>query len=169
VLAQAGFMLASAGGDIEGGMSAIKRAVILCPNSSSVLDAAGWVSTFTGDQAAALDYFLRALRISPSAPVAFRYLFGASAACVLAGRYADAIAYGEEARHRFAGFGPTFRFLAAAYAQIGDIAKAGQALAMMHNLEPRVTIAHLKSFLPYQDPIQAERVWEGLRKAGLPQ
>jgi len=59
--------------------------------------------------------------------------------------------------------------LAAAYAQLGQDENAKAALASLLKLEPRVTVSHLRSFLPYQNREQAERLWTGLRKAGMPE
>ncbi len=88
---------------------------------------------------------------------------------MLAGHFADAIAFGEEARSHYGGWGPTFRFLAAAYAQLGESEKAAEALTNLFKLEPNVTVSHLQSFLPYQNKEQAKRLRDGLRKAGMPQ
>jgi len=169
VLALGGFLLASMGKDVAIGVSAINRAVEMSPNSAVVLQHAGWTSTFTGDQDRALGYLKTAIRLSPSDPLTYRALTGAAAASVLAGRFEDAVKFGEEARRLFARWGPTFRFLAAAYAQLGETHKATAALANLFNLEPAVTISHLQSFLPYQNEEQAERLWSGLRKAGMPE
>jgi len=65
--------------------------------------------------------------------------------------------------------GPTFRILAAAYAQLGHPEKAAEALARYVELHPNATISLLRHRLPYRNAEQAERLWEGLRKAGLPE
>ena len=169
VLALGGFLLASMGRDVEKGVSAINRAVEMSPNSAVVLQHAGWTLTFTGDQDRALLYLKAAIRLSPSDPLTYRALTGAAAASVLAGRFEDAATFGEEARRIFAGWGPTFRFLAAAYAQLGETQKATEALTELFRLEPSVTVSHLQSFLPYQNREQAERLWNGLLKAGMPE
>jgi tetratricopeptide (TPR) repeat protein len=95
----------------------------ISPNSPLVLQSVAWTLTFTGDQDRALGYFRTAIRLEAANPRIHRALTGAAAACVLAGRFAEAIEFGERARHDFAGWGPTHRFLAAAYAQTGDTKK----------------------------------------------
>src|SRR5262245_15451774 len=169
VLSLGGFLLAAGGRDVDVGAAAGNRAIGLSPNSPLVLQNVAWTLTFTGDQDRALGYFRTAIRLEAANPRIYRALTGAAAACVLAGRFAEAIEFGERARHEFAGWGPTHRFLAAAYAQTGDTKKAAEALAQLEKLEPAVTISHLRSFLPYQNQEQAERLWEGLRKAGMPE
>jgi TolB-like protein/DNA-binding winged helix-turn-helix (wHTH) protein len=168
VLALGGFVLASVGGNVDIGLSAANRAVEIIPNSAFVLQMAGWITTFTADQDQALMYFKAAVRLSPSDPLTYRALTGAAAASVLAGHFVDAVRFGEEARYHYADWGPTYCFLAAAYAQLGEGSKAAEALANLFTVEPTVTISHLQSLLPYQDKEQAERVWDGLRKAGMP-
>ena len=169
VLALGGFLLASMGREVEIGVSAAIRAVEMSPNSAFVLQHVAWTLTFTGDQDKALGYFKASIRLSPSDPLICRALTGAAAASVLSGRFADAVTFGEEARHHYEEWGPTYRFLAAAHAQLGETAKAIEALAKLFKLEPAVTVSHLRSFLPYQNQEQAERLWGGLRKAGMPE
>ena len=167
VLALGGFLLAAAGGDVEAGVSAANRAVELSPHSALAWHHAGWALTFTGDQDRAIEYFKTAIRLSPSDPMIYRTLTGAAAASVLVGRYTDAVQFGEQARRHFGGWGPTYRFLAAAYAQLGQVENAAGALSNLRKLEPAITISHLRSFLPYRDREQADRLWTGLRKAGM--
>ena len=101
--------------------------------------------------------------------MAFRDLAGAAIACTLLGRYADAVTYAEQSRQRNQQFGVAYRMLAAAYAQLGETNKAANELARYRTLDPDATITHLKAQLPYKDQEQAERLWAGLRKAGLPE
>ena len=168
VLGLAGFLLASMGREVDTGVAAATRAVQLSPHSAFALHHAGWALTFTGDQDQAVEYFKGAIRLSPTDPLICRTLTGAAAASVLAGRYVQAVEFGEEARRHFGGWGPTHRFLAAAYAQLGQNDDAKKALASLLKLEPKVTVSHLQSFLPYRNQEQAERLWDGLRKAGMP-
>jgi adenylate cyclase len=167
VLSLGGFLIASIGRDVDAGVSATNRAVELSPNSAAVLHHAGWSLTFTGDQDRAIDYFRTAIRLSPSDPLIYRALTGAAAASVLAARYTQAVEFGEEARRHFGEWGPTYRFLAAAYAQLGQMENAAGALVNLLKLEPAVTVSHLRSFLPYRNHEQADRLWTGLRKAGM--
>ena len=169
VLSNAGWVVATLGGDVEAGAAAIERAVHLSPNSPQIVDISGYVLTLVGDQEAALERFARALRLSPADPLSYRFNTGAGIASLLMGRYEEAVAFCEEARRSHGKWGPTFRILAAAYAHLGQTAKAAEALTRYRELEPTASITHLRRQLPYRNAEQAERLWEGLRKAGLPE
>ena len=168
-LANAGWVLATLAHDLDSGVAAIDRAVQLGPNSAYVLSLGGWVMTFEGDQQKAMDRLKEALRLSPSDPLAYRFLTGAAIANLLMGRFEDAVTFGEEARGKNTKWGPIFRTLAAAYAQLGRLDKAAEALSRLLEREPSATISHYRQRLSYKDSEQAERLWDGLRKAGLPE
>jgi tetratricopeptide (TPR) repeat protein len=168
VLSLSGFVVATLGGDVEAGAATIERAVNLSPNSAQIVYQSGYVLTFVGNQETALERFAKALRLSPVDPLSYRFNTGAGIASLLMGRYDDAVAFCEEARrsHRWS---PTFRILTAGYAHLGQTANAAEALTRYRELEPIASISHLRRQLPYRNAEQAERLWEGLRKAGLPE
>jgi adenylate cyclase len=168
-LSVSGWVLATMAGDVETGAAVIERAVQLSPHSAQIVDVSGYVSKLTGKQQKALDRSLAALRLSPSDPLAFRFLTCAGIASLLLGDFGAAVGYCEEAHRRQGKWGPTFRILAAARAQLGHTEKASEALARYLELDPGATISHIRRQLPYRNAEQAERLWEGLRKAGLPE
>jgi adenylate cyclase len=168
ILSMSGAVLATTGGDVETGAALVERAVQLSPYSTQVQFFSGYVLTLSGDQQKALDRMLAALRLSPSDPLAYRFLTGAGIASLLLGDFETAVGYCDEGRHRQE-WGPTFRILAAAHAQLGHTAKASVALARYLELDPGATISHIRRQLPYRNAEQAGRLWEGLRKAGLPE
>jgi TolB-like protein/class 3 adenylate cyclase/tetratricopeptide (TPR) repeat protein len=168
-LSLSGWVVATLGGDVEAGAAAIERAVNLSPNSAQIVDLSGYVLTLVGDQETALERFVRALRLSPADPLSYRFNTGAGIASLLMGRYDDAVAFCEEARRSHGKWGPTFRILTAGYAHLGKTAKAAEALTRYRELEHRASITHLRRQLPYRNAEQAERLWEGLRRAGLPE
>ena len=168
-LSLAGWVVATLGGDLEAGAAAIERAVHLSPNSAQIVDLSGYVLTLVGDQEVALERFARALRLSPADPLSYRFNTGAGIASLLMGRYEEAVAFCEEARRSHGKWGPTFRILTAGYAHLGRTSKAAETLTRYRELEPAASITHLRRQLPYRNSEQAERLWEGLRKAGLPE
>jgi adenylate cyclase len=167
-LSISGFVLATLAHEVEAGAAVLERAVQLNPSSALILSFSGYAATLTGEQQKALDRCLAALRLSPSDPLAYRFLTGAGIASLLLGDFGAAVGYCDQARLRQE-WGPSFRILAAAHAQLGHTEKASAALARYVELDPKATISHLRRLLPYRDAGQAERLWEGLRKAGLPE
>ena len=167
VLVHGGWVLGTLGKDLDAGAAAIERGVRLSPNSAQIVSQSGYMHTLLGDQEVALERFMIALQLSPSDPMAHRFLTGAGIASLLMGRFDAALAYCEEARRNYPKWGPTFRVLAAAYAHLGHVKKSAQALALYLALDPGITVSHLRGQLPYRNAEQAERLWEGLRKAGL--
>ncbi len=169
VLWYAPFVLASLGKDPDSACAIVEHGVELYPTDVVLLGASGYILTLTGDQEKALERFEAALRLAANNPLAFHDLAGAAIACTLLGRYSKAVDYAEQSHKRNQSFGVTYRILAAAHAQLGNVDKAAQAMARYRALDPEATINQLKIQLPYGNPQQAERLWEGLRKAGLPE
>jgi len=60
-------------------------------------------------------------------------------------------------------------WLAAAYGQLGQLAKAKSAAADVLRIEPGFTIDRWKCTAVYKNPSDAEHLFDGLRKAGLPE
>jgi hypothetical protein len=58
-------------------------------------------------------------------------------------------------------------WLAAAYAQSGEIANAKAAATEVLRIEPGFTIDKWKCTAAYRNPADAEHLFDGLRKAGL--
>jgi TolB-like protein len=67
-LADAGFALAYFGGQQKRGLSALRRAMALNPNSFFVLMTSGWVHRYVGEIATAEEHLLRAIRLNPIDP-----------------------------------------------------------------------------------------------------
>ena len=169
VLWYAPFVLASLGKDPNSACAIAEHGLELYPTDVVLLGASGYILTLTGDQEKALERFNAALRLAKNNPLAFHDFAGAAIACTLLGRYSDAVNYAEQSHKRNQSFGVTYQILAAAHAQLGDADKAAKAMTRYRVLDPEATITQLKAQLPYQDHEQAEHLWEGLRKAGLPE
>ncbi len=60
-------------------------------------------------------------------------------------------------------------WLAAANAQLGQLAEAKAEAAEVLRIEPGFTIERWKCTVPYKNPQDAEHLFDGLRKAGLPE
>ena len=58
--------------------------------------------------------------------------------------------------------------LASALGHLGRIDEAREAWRDMLAINPKYSLEHRATILPYTDPAQFERIREGLAKAGLP-
>jgi adenylate cyclase len=166
-IANAGWVIGTLGRDLDAGLTALEEALQISPNSGFVLSISGFLMTLAGDQDKALEQSLAAVRVSPTDPLVYRHYSCAGIACILSGRFEDAIAYCERARRHSGQWPVTFRVLAAAHAQLGHLDEAKEALARMLEISPSTTISLLKKALPYRNTQQAELLWDGLRRAGL--
>jgi adenylate cyclase len=85
-------------------------------------------------------------------------------------QYETAIAALAEAASRSPRHRPGRQWLAAAYAQVGQVERAREEAAAVMLMEPNFTIERIaKQHCPFNRSEDAEHLFEGLRKAGLPE
>jgi TolB-like protein/Tfp pilus assembly protein PilF len=119
--------------------------------------------------ALALDALALARRISPREPVLANWLSGIGIAHLKIGENAQAIRWLNQSigLHPLP---PALAYLAAAYAIEGDDAQARNALYEFRRMRPRETLrAFGRRTLADHRILPGSRVFEGLRKAGLPE
>src|SRR5262249_2810811 len=96
-LCTAGLALGYVVGDVDEGAALIARALDLNPNLAWAWQMSGWSKIWLGEQEAAIEHAVRAMRLSPQDPqihsmqsvVAYGHFF--------AGRYAEAASWAEKA------------------------------------------------------------------------
>ena len=86
----------------------------------------------------------------------------------LLGRYADALAQLQTAAPRAPDHGHCRRYLAATYAQLGQLDKAREETAEALRIDPWFTIDQAIFAKICKRPEDGERFNDGLRKAGFP-
>ena len=106
-ICDAGFALAYFGGQQQRGVSALRRAVALNPNSPLILMTSGWVHIFVGETATAEEHFLRAIRLNPIDPNIGTARSGLAHLMHLRGDYEAAIRMLERALAEQPGLFPT--------------------------------------------------------------
>jgi adenylate cyclase len=89
-----GRCLAYLAGELETGAAHIERALLLNPNLAAAWSASGWVRTFLGEPAHAIERFERAMRLSPLDPFAYYAFAGMGEAHLFAGHYDEAVCPG---------------------------------------------------------------------------
>ncbi|MEM1313529.1 MAG: adenylate/guanylate cyclase domain-containing protein [Pseudomonadota bacterium] len=139
------------------------------PFDPQVLCFAGWCHVWTGDPRAALDCFERYRRHGRHGPHAVAVLGGFTNACVQVGDDEAAIEYARKGLAIADGYATFHSNLAAALALSGRQAEAEEAFAGYRRLVPDRTIESWKAVNDYAGSAGGERLFEGLRPAGMPE
>jgi adenylate cyclase len=165
-----GYCLAYLAGELETAASFIERALALNPNSAAAWSTSGWVLTFLGEPADAIQRFERAMRLSPLDPFAFYACVGMCATHLFAGRYDEAVSWARKASQEQSNSATSWRFAAIAYALSDRIVEARDAMARLREIDPTLRLANLaRVAAPFRRPEDLACFTEGLRKAGLPE
>ena len=164
-LAWAGHALAFFARDYEVGTAAVERALLLAPNSAVVLLLGGWSRLHQGDGPGAAARVERAVRLSPVDPAMFLFANALGFAQLLSGRHAEAAEWARRALGDRPGFLPAHRLLVASLAQLGERAATDGALRALLAAAPGYTVSAAAA----QTSLRAPALFDGLRKAGLPE
>jgi TolB-like protein len=151
----------------EESIAALRRAVMLNPNSAAAHSHLSRGLAFSGQDREAIEHAEDAIRLSPLDPDMALFLGGIAAAHYAAGRYADAAHYATEAARLRPGFQGVQRMRCASLAQAGRIDEARSFLATLRREQPQLSIKWARANVPYQTPQLVECYLEGMRKAGL--
>jgi adenylate cyclase len=109
----------------------------------------------------------RGMRLSPRDT---RFMVVTAAAHLLAGRDQEAVAWAKRSIAARPHYSISYAWLAAAAANVGDIATAREAIAEFQRLQPDYTLATFRAEKHGDNPVflkQRERFYQGLQLAGL--
>jgi TolB-like protein/cytochrome c-type biogenesis protein CcmH/NrfG len=151
----------------EQSIAAFRRAVELNPNSATAHGDLGRGLAFAGFDREAIAHADEAIRLSPMDPDMALFLGGIAVAHYGAGRYADAHRVSEEIMRLRPGFQGAQRLHCASLAQMGRIDEARAYLEAVRREQPQLSLAWIRTGVPYQTPELMERFLDGMRKAGL--
>lgn len=150
-----------------------EAAIRLNPNLHFAYSGLGFAKTFSGLGEEALQHFAHFIRLSPRDPFLFRGYYGIGLVQFLLGDAVRAI----EMLRKAIGLSPNYSLahlcLAAAHGMQDRVDEASAALANYLRTGPSArTISELQLLRLSKDPsylAQCERLYEGLRKAGMPE
>jgi TolB-like protein len=168
-LADAGFALAYFGGQQQRGVSALRRAVALNPNSFLVLMSLGWAHRFVGEIAIAEEHFLRAIRLNPIDPNIAGARTGLAQLMHMRGDYEAAIPMLERARADHPGLYSALLGLVVTCWKTGRIAEARRHAEALHTLVPDLSVSGYLQDTPDTIPAWRRDVEEALRGVGVPE
>jgi TolB-like protein len=142
------------------------RALELNPNFGTAYGYLGWAYAFDGQSEEAIKIFERAIRMSPHDPLRAFCYSGTGVAHYLAGRYQDAVHWGQKAIRQRPGFTAAYRILCASLAQAEEIEETRAMTAKLREMQPNVSIAWCETHVPYT-PRAMPHFLDGMRKAGI--
>lgn len=148
-------------------LSMTEQATRTNPTLATAWSCQGTVSLWCGHYEEGVEQLLRAIRISPLDLEIHQFEAFIGWGYVLLGNYAEAIAWANKALARRPDVTTSLRVLTSAHALAGHIEEAKRAAARMIELEPQVTLWHLRKVAPYRRREDADRVLDGLRLAGI--
>ena len=168
-LCTAGFAIADVAEDFESGDGLIERALKLNPNLAWAWLFSGWAKLWLGDPDTAIERVTRAMHLSPHDPHMFLMYTAIGTAHFFAGRYGEALSWGERALREKPEAFLALCVVAASHALVGQLAEAERTIERLRKLEPEVRISNLKNRFSLGRAEDLANWTGGLRKAGLPE
>ena len=140
------------------------RALSLSPNYGLAHLARGLVYVYTGEPTEGIAYIDRAIRLDP-AQQQYRHFLGT--AYFVAGNYDTAAAVFKERIAMTPKTDLSRALLASTLGHLGRLEEARQIWRELKEINPRYSYADHFARLPFRDPAEADKLTDGLRKAGL--
>jgi adenylate cyclase len=160
VLANAAYVLAYFGEDIDMTMALVDRALELNPSFARGWVISGWLRLWAGQPELAMRHLKTSLRLSPLVRTAGAFM-AIGVSHFFARQFEDARSMLLKSLQEHSGWPPTYRFLASCYAHMGLLDEAHETVQKLRGLSPIVvpTAEH------WRKPEQREFFLEGLRLA----
>jgi adenylate cyclase len=152
--------------NLERAKQETERALALSPNFAPVYGTRGLVEIYSGDPLAAIPFIERAMRLDPAFTHQYMHFLGS--AYLVAGQYETAAASFRERIRLMPETDLSRALLASALGHLGNIDEAQRIWAELKQVNPRYSFAEHLSRLPFSNPADADRIKDGLAKAGLP-
>ena len=157
------------GRDFEAASGAIARALSLNPSCAAAFYWGAHIHAFSGDPVLAEEYAHRALRLSPFDPTSFNSYLALGFVRARERRYDDAAAFFTKAVQINPRFSSLCAFQVAALAMADRTDELRSVAKRLLELEPKFRILPLIAYSAFARPEITHYLFEGLRKAGLPE
>jgi len=153
-------------GDHNGALAEAEAALALSPNLASAHGLLGSVLTWSNQREKARVALETSIRLDPRNPnLATRFL-AVAMNFYLSGEYQAAIEAARRTIRLYPDFENTYRWLAAALGQAGQIEEARRVLDKAIAIAPASFDAYVRKRVPWHRPEDDAHMLEGLRKAG---
>ncbi len=141
----------------------------LNPSSCSGWARSAFVRCWTSEFATSVEYFRRAMRLSPADPMMYAYQSGLGMAHLFLGDWAVAIEWLRRALSNNRLYAPAYRLLAVALVQSGKVDEAKQVVRQMLAIDPVSSLSRSHYYTGFKDAEPRRLYVESLRLAGLPE
>ncbi len=145
----------------------LERAVALDPNAAWAWSRLGWLENYSEHSERAIEYFQRALRLSPLDPMNFNNYVGMGSANEVAERYEEAVALYRRGLQERPHALWILRNLVCSLVGAGRMEEAKVEFAHLCSAYPGFTIAKFKKAMVFS-PAMLDRMAAHLRTMGLP-
>jgi adenylate cyclase len=142
-----------------------ERALELNPNYAPATAARGILYIYTGEPSKAIPYIELAMRLDPTLPAQYLHFLGT--AYFVAGDYETAAKMFKDRITANPHTDLSRAFLASTLGHLGRVEEARRVWQELKEINPRYSLEDHMDRLPFKDPADAERIAEGVRKAGL--
>ena len=168
VMARSAVVLLSSSDEVELADSLLDEAIRLDPNGVRGWLWGGWAKTILGDHQTAIDYFQRALRLSPLDPRIFYAQGGLAYAYFFLGNYEEGLKCAADALRHHPSYLAALRITMACNALSGNIEAAQKLWRQVALLSPSDRVSETRKRAPWRDQDLA-KMQEAYRLAGMPE
>jgi TolB-like protein/tetratricopeptide (TPR) repeat protein len=168
-LTRGGHALGHFGGDLDGCIALLDRALVLNPNLLAAWYLSGFQRIARGEPKDAVERFAKGIRLSPLDPEMPRMQTGAALAHMLSGNYDLASLWASKALRELPGFVLAVGIVAASDALAGRKSEAERAIRNLRQLDPSRRISNLGDWVQLRRAEDLEHLADGLRRSGLPE
>jgi adenylate cyclase len=129
----------------------------------------GGRKTILGDHQTAIDYFQRALRLSPLDPRIFFAQVGLAYACLFVGSYEEGLNHAAAASRHHPNYVPALRIAMACNALSGNIEAAQKLWRQVALLSPSDRVAETRKRIALRRDQDLAKLQQAYRLAGMPE
>jgi TolB-like protein/Tfp pilus assembly protein PilF len=169
ILAQAGVTIGNTHRQYERGVAICRNALEANSNNGLVLSAVAVCFLHLGDLDEAEGLLERALSLSPIDPTSHWTLTAMAHVNMARGRFEEALRWADRSLAVNSKFGCTYWMLIAGNAMLGRTEQASAWLEKFLSIEPSVTLSLIARAQPDRYADRVANIYEGLRRAGLPE
>jgi adenylate cyclase len=154
-------------GQLDRAVEAFERVLQLDPSHAYAFYMLGLTLALTGKPDQAIENIETAMRLSPKDQWLHMFLFGMSVAHAASGRFEESVHCARQSLQVNSRFLPSYLALAISYANLGRLDEARTTVQELLQLNPEFSLTGVKAMVSGSDPALAERLIDGLRKAGI--